>query len=284
MTPPDQTQLLTAIMSALVNLQAVADDNHLVLKDVSARLDRMEASVAGNSDMQAMLDDIRGQQETARLDMEDRFAALGAVVGFTLAAASGSPSPLPMPLADHPVMERFILQQGADRASTDRTLVDWRSKVASAPTETLTAVLIQQQQPSPTDTQATRLMRFQLAATTRAELLKRGVEPVAPPASTRADDQSAAALEARSQYLARVWRGGPTPALYGEPELIGALETFLAYQEGPETSKEQMNVEINKLHTDLGHRIAAGERPSLDAVTHSIMTHKTVVIDADLQR
>ncbi|MEG8058484.1 hypothetical protein QP150_19115 [Sphingomonas sp. 22L2VL55-3] len=130
------------------------------------------------------------------------------MIGFTRAAVLGQRGPLPIDVEDDPLMEQFILSQPADLTSNERALVDWRKAIAGTSAEDLITLLKKQQTPSPTDTPESRLLRYRLAAITRAKIEERGAVPPPRPTTTRATDQSAGSGFLRSQELAELWRKG----------------------------------------------------------------------------
>ncbi len=188
--------------------------------------------------------------------------AIAQVAAYAHAASIGNGEALPTDVADDPLLERFLLTQPADRTSTARALVDWRRTASSIGSAELASLLARQYKPSPTDTADTRLLRYQLAAIAREELRGRGASPPAPPLSTLARDRSPEAARARSAELAQLWRAGESAALYGEPELAGALDIFAAAERlGHGVRDEHLSAELAGLHRALGDRVAAGERP-----------------------
>ncbi|MET3762110.1 hypothetical protein [Sphingomonas sp. UYEF23] len=193
------------------------------------------------------------------------FKTAGELIAVTGAAVLGRPVPLPVHLEDNTMLERFILAQPADLASTERALVDWRTAIAGASAAELITLLTKQQTPSPTDTPESRVLRYRLAAITRAKIEERGAVPPARPSTTRATDRSAASGFVRSQELAALWRKGESTELYAEPELAGAIDLFDALEEKLEpTAGDAIQPELTALHRDLAKRIELGERPTLD--------------------
>ncbi len=163
------------------------------------------------------------------------------------------------------MLERFILAQPADLTSTDRALVDWRNTVASVSAADLITLLQKQQMPSPTDTPQTRVLRYRLAAITRAKIEERGAVPPARPTTTRATDRSAATCFERSRELAELWRAGESAALYAESELAGAIDLFDALEGRLEpVASGAVQLELTVLHRDLAKRIELGERPKIE--------------------
>ena len=198
------------------------------------------------------------------------FVTTGELISFTRAAVLGQPLPLPVHIEDNPMLERFILAQPADLTSTDRALVDWRNTVASANTADLITLLEKQQMPSPTDTPQTRVLRYRLAAITRAKIEELGAVPPTRPTTTRATDRSAATCFERSQELAELWRAGESAALYAEPELAGAIDLFDALESRLEPlTGDAVQPELTMLHRDLAKRIELGERPEIAEGGHA---------------
>lgn len=235
----------------------------------------------GNDDVVTGLELIAGRLDEAVSDnRKQRTAGLTAIaelVGFTRAAALGLRVPLPIDLEDDPLFEGFLLNQPADLASTERALVDWRAAVADAGTADLVMLLRTQQQPSPTDTPQTRLLRYRLSAITRAQIEGRGATPPPRPKTTRAPDPLAVACIERSQQLAELWRAGESTALYAEPELAGAIDLFDAAERrigSPVDGKSPP--ELVAFHRELADRIASGDRPMLgfDRQASAYVPHK----------
>ncbi|MEG3162870.1 hypothetical protein U1763_20405 [Sphingomonas sp. LB2R24] len=192
------------------------------------------------------------------------FATTGELISYTRAAVLGQALPLPVHIEDNPMLERFILAQPADLTATDRALVDWRNAVASASAAELITLLQKQQTPSPTDTPQTRILRYRLAAITRAKIEERGAVPPARPTTTRAKDRSAVTCFERSQELAELWRAGESAALYAEPELAGAIDLFDALESRLDpVAGDAVQPELTMLHRDLANRIELGERPEI---------------------
>ncbi|WP_242098125.1 hypothetical protein [Sphingomonas sp. CROZ-RG-20F-R02-07] len=193
------------------------------------------------------------------------FKSTGELIAVTGAAVLGRPVPLPVHLEDNPMLERLVLSQPADLASTERALVDWQTAIASANAADLIALLKKQQTPSPTDTPESRLLRYRLAAITRAKIEERGAVPPARPTTTRATDRSAATGFERSQELAELWRKGESTELYAEPELAGAIDLFdAAERQLAPTEGGASPPELVTLHRDLAQRIETGSRPKIE--------------------
>lgn len=211
------------------------------------------------------IDRLASAIEQSRDQQVQGFKATGEMIAFTRAAALGQRAPLPAHVEDNPLFERYVLFQQPDLQSETRALADWRRVARGAGTGELITILSRQQTPSPTDTPDSRLLRYRLAAITRAEIEGRGASAPARPATTRASDRSAASGFQRSQELATLWRAGESPALYADPELAGAVDLFSALER--EIGKSQGDAappELVSLHRDLADRIEFGERPTLD--------------------
>ncbi|RYF12451.1 MAG: hypothetical protein EOO77_17400 [Oxalobacteraceae bacterium] len=228
----------------------------------------------GNDDVASGLELIVGRLDEAVSDNRKErtlgLTAIAELVAFTRAAAMGLRAPLPTDLEDNPLLEGFLLNQPADLVSTGRALIDWRAAVAEAGTADLVMLLRTQQQPSPTDTSETRLIRYRLAAITRAQIEARGITPPPRPKTTRSPDRSAVARIERSQQLAELWRAGESTALYAEPELAGAIDLFDAAERrigSPVDGKSPP--ELVAFHRELADRIASGDRPMLGADRHA---------------
>jgi hypothetical protein len=234
-------------------------------REIVHRLDTIDAGQAAVADLTPILEIILGRSIDDREIMKAQLGTIAAAIGFAHAAANGNRAPLPVAVASDPLLERFILIQPADLSSDERALTDWRN---AASTTTTTAELISllnhQQQPSPTDTPETRVLRYRLAAITRAEIKGRGAAPPEPPSTAVAVDRTASACMIRSHELAELWRAGESAALYGEPELAGAIDSFDDAERrlGPAAGKRSPP-ELVSLHSDLATRIEAGDRPSI---------------------
>jgi hypothetical protein len=143
-------------------------------------------------------------------------------------------------------------------------LTDWRNAASSITTVELISLLNHQQQPSPTDTLESRVLRYRLAAITRAEIKGRGAAPPALPDATVAVDRTASACMIRSHQLAGLWRAGESAALYSEPELAGAIDFFDdAERRLGSAAGVDFSPKLVSLHSDLATRIEAGDRPSI---------------------
>ncbi len=238
------------------------------IHEVSATGQRHTAGIA--SGLEGIAEQVTAAICESRRKQSADFATTGELISFTRAAVLGQPLPLPVHIEDNPMLERFILAQPADLISTDRALVDWRNTVASASAADLITLLQKQQMPSPTDTPQTRVLRYRLAAITRAKIEERGAVPPARPTTTRATDRSAATCFERSQELADLWRAGESAALYAEPELAGAIDLFDALENRLEAvTGNAVQPELTILHRDLAKRIESGERPEIAEGGHA---------------
>ena len=259
---------LAAILDALTlvqgQLDTVARGNARVeaaQNDILSRLDTIDAGQAAVTDLVPVLETILARSIEDRELTRAQFATVAGIAAFAHSAANGNPAPLPVDVSEDPLLERFALTQPADRKTDDRALVEWQKAARSTGSAELVSLLAKQYQPSPTDTPATRVLRFKLAAITRDELEGRGVTPPSPPASTITNDRSASAVNARSHDLARLWRAGESAALFAEPELAGALDLFAGAERRGGGDEDRMSVDLANLHRSLGDRLAAGERP-----------------------
>ena len=266
----DANAALAAVLDALTlvqgQLDTVARGNariEAVQKDILSRLDTIDAGQPAVTDLVPVLETILARSIEDRELTRAQFATVAEIAAFAHAAASGSPAPIPTDVADDPLLERFAFAQPADRSLADRALVEWQKVARNAGSSELLALLAKQYQPSPTDTPETRVLRYKLAAITREEMKGRGLAPPAPPASPFAEDRSVAARNARSDELARLWRAGESTALFGEPELAGALDLFAEAERSGGRDEDKLSVELATLHGLLGDRLANGERPSL---------------------
>lgn len=232
-------------------------------REIVNRLDTIDAGQAAVTDLTPILEMILGRSIDDREIIATQLGTIAAAIGFAHSAANGNRAPLPVAVASDPLLERFILTQPADLSSDERALTDWRKAASAASTAELVVLLFRQYRPSPTDTLETRVLRYRLAALTRAEIKGRGVVPMAPPDATVAVNRSASACMIRSHELAQLWRAGESTALYGEPELAGAIDLFdeAERQFGPAIG-DHSTPELISLHTDLAIRIEAGGRPS----------------------
>jgi hypothetical protein len=263
----DSLTLVQGQLNALAESNARIEQNH---NEIMARLDTIDAGQAGLTDLLPAMEIMLDRQIEDRKINRAAQSQTAVVAAFAHAAAMGQRAPLPVDVADDPLLERFLLTQPADYDSPVRALVDWRKAVENAGTEALLSLLASQYQPSPTDTVDTRILRYQLAAITRAELAGRGATLPNAPISTIADDRPDRDCAARSETLARLWRGGATAALFAEPELAGAVDLFVdAERRAGALSEDQLSSQLAMLHRELGDRIEAGERPALYGVAYS---------------
>ena len=255
---------LTLVQEQLDALTESGQRIEVTHREIVHRLDTIDAGQAAVTDLTPILEMILGRSIDDRDIMKTQFGTIATAIGFVHAAANGNRAPLPVAVASDPLFERFILTQPADLASEERALSDWRNAASTTPTEELISLLNRQQQPSPTDTAESRILRYRLAALTRADIKGRGGTPQGPPDTTVAVDRTASACAIRSHELAELWRAGESAALYGEPELAGAIDLF---DDAERRLKSAVGVdflpELVALHSDLATRIEAGDRPSI---------------------
>lgn len=292
MTTDVQTALLTAMLESLshieVRLERIeqrGDQAERALVALHDRLDHIDAAQAGGTDIVPNLEILLARMIDDRRFAQTSFATLADLGAFTNAAIAGRPAPLPAEVAADPLFERFLLAQPADYDSQVRALVEWRQAVRDASTAELVPLLVKQYIPSPTDTAETRLLRYQLAAITRAELKGRGALLPKPPPSTVASDRSALARQARSQELSRLWRGGATTELFAEAELAGAVDLFVeAERQSGTISEEQLSSNLARLHGQIANDIEGGKRPSPGGGMHFERAERVAVIVPDRER
>lgn len=233
-------------------------------REIIYRLDTIDAGQAAVTDLTPILEMILARSIDDRAVMKTQLGTIATAIGFAHAAANGNRAPLPVAVASDPLLERFILTQPADLASEERALTDWRNAASSITTVELISLLNHQQQPSPTDTLESRVLRYRLAAITRAEIKGRGAAPPALPDATVAVDRTASACMIRSHQLAGLWRAGESAALYSEPELAGAIDFFDdAGRRLGSAAGVDFSPKLVSLHSDLATRIEAGDRPSI---------------------
>jgi len=213
------------------------------------------------------------------------FKKVSTIAAFGYAAASGHGGPLPVDIEDDPLLERFIIAQPANLASEERALTDWQATVPTEGTAELTAILNEQYTPSATDTPETRVLRYRMAAITRAAIEGRGAAAPKPPTTTRPVDRSAAACMLRSQELAKIWRAGESTALYADPELAGAVDLFvLATRRAGPLPEGQTTPELAALHGELATLIETGNRPTLADARFPRVAQPTIALEAERDR
>jgi len=255
---------LTFVQEQLDALTASTQRIEATHKEIVHRLDTIDAGQAAVTDLTPILEMILGRSIDDREIMKTQLSTIAAAIGFAHAAANGNRAPLPVAVASDPLLERFILTQPADLSSNERSLTDWRDAASAASTAELIVLLNRQYQPSPTDTPETRVLRYRLAALTRAEIKGRGAAPPGSPSTAVAVDRTASACMIRSHELAELWRAGESAALYGEPELAGAIDLFDDLERSLGFAAcENSPPELVSLHSDLATRIEAGDRPSI---------------------
>lgn len=257
----DALTLVQELLDALTESSQRIEATH---REIVNRLDTIDAGQAAVRDLTPILEMILGRSIDDREIMKTQLGTIATAIGFVHAAANGNRAPLPVAVASDPLLERFILTQPADVASEERALADWRNAASITATAELISLLNRQQQPSPTDTPESRVLRYRLAALTRAEIKGRGAAPSAPPNTTVAVDRTASACMIRSHELAELWQAGDSAALYSEPELAGAIDLFDdAERRLGSAAGVNFPRELVSLHSDLATRIEAGDRPSI---------------------
>ena len=259
-------------------------------QEMLTRLDTIDAGQAAVTDLTPILETILGRTIDDSEIMKKRLGMIATAIGFAHAAANGNRAPLPVSVASDPLLERFILTQPADLVSNERALADWRKAASAASVAELADLLQRQYQPSPTDTPETRVLRYRLAAITRAEIKRRGGDLPAPPTTTKSADRSAVTCLLRSQELAALWRAGESTALYAEPELAGAVDLFVQAERrvGP-TVGEDVPPELVALHQELAllietnHRLSSADTlsPDFGEPAKTVGTAKAVESDKD---
>ena len=169
--------VLDALTLVQEQLDALAESGQRIEathREIVHRLDTIDAGQAAVTDLTPILEMILGRSIDDREIMKTQLGTIAAAIGFAHAAANGIRAPLPVAVASDPLLERFILTQPADLLSDERSLTDWRNAASAASTAELIVLLNRQYQPSPTDTPETRVLRYRLAALTRAEIKGRG--------------------------------------------------------------------------------------------------------------
>lgn len=260
---------MAAVLDTLILVQsqlvAIAESNvriEAMHRDVLNRLDRLDADQGGTTSLVTMLEAIVARSAEDRERNRAGLKVIAEVAAFAHAAAMGNRAPLPIVVADDPLLERFLLNQPVDFVSTDPALVRWREAAKASATIELVDLLARQYRPSPTDTAETRVLRYQLAAITRAELQGREAAMPQIPASTVAQDRSPQARQARSVELARLWRSAEDAPVKAEPELAGAVDRWIqVVQRAGTISEELRELRINAVHQEIGDDIERGERP-----------------------
>jgi hypothetical protein len=268
MTPDSITIALASIMDSLMllreDLDALARGQERIERDhaeIRTRLEGIDAGQAAVTDLLPLLEAILGRVTDDGITNRAELKRVAEIAAHAHAAAAGRATPLPVAVTDDPLLERFIITQAPDYVTPTRALAEWRQQAPKASSRELAQILARQYEPSPTDTPDTRVLRYQLAAITRAELVGRGATPPAAPHTTRARDRSPEARAARSKELAVLWRAGVSLALYAEPELAGAIDRFTAADRQAAILRgDQIPAELVALHRNLAARIEAGER------------------------
>ena len=257
---------LTMVQAQLDALSDAGQRIEAMHETILSRLDTIDAGQAAVTDLTPILETLLSRSIEDRDKIRAQLSTIAVAIGFAHSAASGNRAPLPVNVEDDPLLERFLIDQPADLVSADRALTDWQAAVACEGTAELMAILREQYIPSPTDTRETRVLRYRMAAITRATIEGRGAAAPTPPTTTRSIDRSAAACMIRSHELAKIWRAGQSIALYAEAELAGTLDIFAvaSRRAGPVTEGGSMP-ELAALHEELAALIETGSRPTLAA-------------------
>lgn len=267
---------LTLVQGQLDRLEQSNTRIEFTQREILDRLDAIDAGQAAVTDLLPVLETILARSIEDREASRAGFSRVAQIAAFAHAAALGNGAALPVDAADDPLLAPYLLTQPADRVSGARALADWRRVASGAGSAELVSLLAYQYRPSPTDTRETRILRYQLAAITRAELEGRGIAAQSPPTSTKALDRSPAAVRSRSAELTKLWQAGESTMLYAEPELAGALDLFeAADRRGESEPNYQLSADLAELHGALAARLAAGERPTAKAdgsADHGTMT------------
>lgn len=283
MTDDPSHVALAAILDSLTLMQGQLDGlakSNVRIEQAHAeilhRLDTLDAGQAGLTDLVPILETMLARMIDDRAIQREGIERVAEVAAFAHAAAIGNGTPLPTDVADDPLLERFLLSQPADMVTPDRALIAWRETVAGLGTPELVTILASQYQPSPTDISETRVLRYRLAAITRAELMQRGVDLPPVPQRTSAEDESAEVRRRRASELANLWRAGAGPALFAEAELAGAVDLFTHAQVGEGGEAERTRLAM--LHRQIGDAIEAGEAIPRHKSDHNVV-EKAVNLD-----
>lgn len=249
----DSLTLMQGQLDGLAKSSARIEQSHA---EILRRLDTIDAGQAGLTDLVPILETMLARMIDDRAIQRDGIERVAQVAAFAHAAAMGNGAPLPVDVADDPLLERFLVSQSADMVTPDRAWVDWRETVADVGTAELVTILASQYQPSPTDTPETRVLRYRLAAITRAELMQRGADLPPAPSRTSVEDRSPEVRARRAGELAKLWRAGAGPALFAEAELAGAVDLFAKAQEREDG--DVLRAKLAALHAEIGGAIEAG--------------------------
>ncbi len=276
---------LTLVQEQLDALTESSQRIEATHREIAHRLDTIDAGQAAVTDLTPILEMILGRSIDDREIMKAQLGTIAAAIGFAHAAANGNGAPLPVAVSSDPLLERFILTQPADLASKERAITDWRNAASTTTTAELISFLNHQQQPSPTDTPESRVLRYRLAAITRAEIKGRGAAPPGLPETTVAVDRTASACMIRSHQLAGLWRAGESAALYSEPELAGAIDLFDdAERRMGSAAGVDFPPELVSLHSDLATRIEAGDRPGIGDSGPTYSNERATTVEASKDR
>ncbi|MFC6627900.1 hypothetical protein [Sphingomonas yabuuchiae] len=286
MSDVSQTAALAAILDALTLMQDQVEEIGERSKrleanqaDILARLETIDAAQAIATDLQPNLEHLASEVSETRGEMGEGFARVAQVAGWAHAAAAGNAAPLPADVLDDPLLELFVISQPADRTSTRRAIVDWREKARTVDTAALTALLISQYRPSPTDDRAGRRLRYKLAAITRDELERRGAVMPPLPRSTIAADRSAEAQRA-VRGAGRGVASGEGAMLYAEPELAGAMDIMAAARrEGVALPEQSLASGLAALHQTISDRLSVGDRPELASDPKNVGAREEILRD-----
>ena len=256
MSDDKSTVLLAAVLDSLTLLRGQIDTVQDRLDGIEDRLNSIDSGQAGLTDIEPALEIILAKQIESEKSVRGQLATLSRLTAFTHAAATGAPTQLPADLLADPSLERFRREMPAERHSPDRSLERWRDVSAKLSTLDLAVILTQQFQPSPTETVDDLALRYRMAAVSREELRRRYVAVPEFPARPVERDRSSEATAKRAAQLAALWRAGPSPRLYGEAELAGAVDVFEQLEEGEGITRAM----IEKMHQKMGDHIAEGQR------------------------
>lgn len=259
MTADAEKVALAAILDGLTLIQGQLDALSERQDEIMNRLDTIDAGLAGVTDIQPVLELILARAIEDRDRIGAGFEKTARIAAYAHAAASGSPAPLPDDVMGDPLLARFIQEMPADRRSSVRALAKWREEAARADNAVLAVLLTKQYTASPTETASEAALRLRLAAITREELDRRHVALPQPPDNVVAADTSDAAKEQRAKDLAYLWNSGPTPHLYAEAELAGAVDC-LAHVEADSSNDREA---VDGMHAAIGEAIAKGHSVAL---------------------
>ena len=258
--------LLDALTDVREQLEEVGDRYKQTEANQAELLARLEALGAAGPELSKVF----ARMDEDRAATDRKLAVIAQVAALAHAAAVGNGAPLPSSVTDEPLLELYVLSQPADRTSTERALVDWQRVSRNAGSAELADALARQYRPSPTDTVETRRLRYRLSAISREELEGRGTMVPPLPSSTFPADRSAAARDAQSAELARMWRAGGSIDLYADPELAGAMDIFdEAQRQGAAFPEAEVALGLADLHRTIAASLEVGDRPELASRTEA---------------